>query len=127
MVLSSMETTRRQALAQLLFCEGCCCGRTDRGKPELPVERLKTAWREHKLNRVVQLTISGCLGPCDKTNVTLLLTRGGQRWIGNISGDADYDALIAWAVESAAGNAMMPLPERFHDRVFERWTSEAVA
>jgi hypothetical protein len=122
-----METTRRQALAQLLFCEGCCCGRTDRGKPELPVERLKTAWREHKLNRVVQLTISGCLGPCDLTNVTLLLTAEGQRWIGNISGDDDYAALIDWAVSSAAQNAPQPLPERFQARVFERWTSEAVA
>jgi hypothetical protein len=58
-------TTRRQALAQLAFCRGCCCGRTDRGRPEVPVERLKQIWAAEKLNRTVQLTISGCLGPCD--------------------------------------------------------------
>ena len=33
---SAMET-KRQALGQIVFCNGCCCGRTDRGLPEVPV------------------------------------------------------------------------------------------
>jgi hypothetical protein len=63
--------TKRQPLAQLLFCQGCCCGRTDRGHPEVPAGRLKAVWKAEKLNRSVQLTISGCLGPCDVANVAL--------------------------------------------------------
>ena len=43
------DVTRRTALAQLVFCQGCCCGRVDRGRPALdkagevadPVERLR--------------------------------------------------------------------------------------
>jgi hypothetical protein len=57
--------TKRQVLGQLVLCKGCCCGRTDRGLPEVPVERIKEIWQREKLNRSIQLTISGCLGPCD--------------------------------------------------------------
>jgi cobaltochelatase CobN len=49
----SVLETKRRPLAQLLFCQGCCCGRTDRGRPDLPVERLKDVWRSEKLNRSV--------------------------------------------------------------------------
>jgi hypothetical protein len=93
----SALTTKRRPLAQLLFCQGCCCGRTDRDRPELPVERLKAAWSSGKLNRTVQLTISGCLGPCDLTNVTAVLTPDEQIWLGGLEGDAVYDAFIQWA------------------------------
>jgi hypothetical protein len=64
-----LTTNRDKALGGIVFCQGCCCGRTDRGRPELPVERLKAAWKADKLNQAVQLTISGCLGPCDVPNV----------------------------------------------------------
>jgi cobaltochelatase CobN len=70
----SRLTTRVRSPAQLLLCKGCCCGRTDRGLPEVPVERIKAAWKAEKLNRGVQLTISGCLGPCDLPNVAVLVT-----------------------------------------------------
>lgn len=65
--------SRRRAHAQLILCQGCCRGRTDRGLPEVPVERIKGRWKATKLNRVVQLTISGCVGPCDVPNVAVVL------------------------------------------------------
>jgi hypothetical protein len=113
--------TLRQALGQLVFCEGCCCGRTDRGKPELPVEKLKTAWREGRLNRTVQLTISGCLGPCDLTNVTLLLTQDEQIWLGGLEGEEIYDEIIAWAKASDASGKLLPLPKVLEPKRFTRW------
>ncbi|VTS05553.1 (2Fe-2S) ferredoxin domain-containing protein [Tuwongella immobilis] len=119
-------STKRQAMAQLVFCQGCCCGRVDRGRPELPVERLKSIWREEKLNRVVQLTISGCLGPCDLTNVTLVMGREGQVWLGKLAGDAVYDALIQWARECAAHGDVLPLPETLLAHQFDRF-SPAIA
>lgn len=116
-----MKTTAKTPLAQMLFCQGCCCGRTDRGKPELPVDRLKAAWSAGKLNRVVQLTISGCLGPCDLVNVTLVLTPTEQVWLGGLQGDEDYDACLAWAAACEAAGSIVPLPERLAAKRFRRW------
>ncbi len=90
-------STRIKSSAQVLFCLGCCCGKTERGLPEVPVEQIKAVWKAEKLNRGVQLTISGCLGPCDLPNVAVLVTAEGTRWYGRLDGDAHYDALIAWA------------------------------
>ncbi|MDY3558059.1 (2Fe-2S) ferredoxin domain-containing protein [Gemmata sp. JC673] len=114
-------TTTRQPLAQLIFCQGCCCGRTDRGRPELPVVRLKEVWKGEKLNRSVQLTISGCLGPCDLANVTLLITPDGNLWFGGLAGDVVYEELIAWARECHREGRVVPLPIGFEERRFERF------
>lgn len=119
--------TKRQPLAQLVFCQGCCCGRTDRGRPELPVETLKAAWSAGKLNRTVQLTISGCLGPCDLTNVTLLLTPDAQVWFGGLAGEAAYQALIQWARDCHAAGECLPPPAILDPHRFERWPMEVEA
>ena len=37
--------TKRKSLMQVLVCIGCCCGRVDRGKPEVPVDWLKAEWK----------------------------------------------------------------------------------
>jgi cobaltochelatase CobN len=89
--------TNRQALGQVVVCLGCCCGRTDRGRPAVPVERLESVWSREKLNRTIQLTVSGCLGPCDLANVAATLSPRGMEWIGGLTRDEDYDLLIEWA------------------------------
>ncbi|MDR3639088.1 MAG: (2Fe-2S) ferredoxin domain-containing protein [Isosphaeraceae bacterium] len=114
-------TTKVKSQAQILLCKGCCCGQTDRGLPEVPVERIKAAWKSEKLNRGVQLTISGCLGPCDLPNVAVVVTSTGTQWYGNLDGDAHYDALIAWARSSTASGAVAPLPEALEAYRFERF------
>lgn len=122
--------TRKKPLAHLLFCQGCCCGRTDRGKPDLPVEALKAAWAAGKLNRTVQLTISGCLGPCDLTNVTLLLTPDEQVWLGGLEGEGVYEAFVRWAQDCHAAGERRPLPAVLEAHRFERWpvaASEGIA
>jgi hypothetical protein len=102
--------TKRQALGQLILCKGCCCGRTDRGLPEVPVERIKAIWQKEKLNRTIQLTISDCLGPCDVPNVVLILTAERTEWLSRIEGDAAYDTLIQWARDCHASQAVVPIP-----------------
>jgi hypothetical protein len=116
-------TTKVQPPAQLLLCKGCCCGRTDRGLPEVPVDRIKAIWKAEKLNRSVQLTISGCLGPCDLPNVAVVVTPSGTEWFGLIAGDAHYDALIAWARACREAGAALPLPEVLAAHRFERFVS----
>lgn len=115
--------TRVKSQAQVLLCKGCCCGRTDRGLPEVPVDRIKAVWKAEKLNRSVQLTISGCLGPCDLPNVAVVVTSAGTEWYGNLDGDAHYDALIAWARASAAAGAVAPLPELLEAHRFNRFAA----
>ncbi len=114
-------TTKRQALAQLVFCQGCCCGRTDRGRPELPVEQLKSTWRDEKLNRTIQLTISGCLGPCDLANVALVMSPEGNQWIGAMAGSDMYESLIVWARQCHSEQKLLPLPAELEQRIFERF------
>ena len=64
-----LATARGRVLGQIVICEGCCCGRPDKGFPPFPRDWLKQQWKDAKLNKSVQLTISGCLGPCDLANV----------------------------------------------------------
>lgn len=116
--------TNRQPLAQLVFCQGCCCGRTDRGRPELPVDLLKSIWRDEKLNRTIQLTISGCLGPCDLANVTLVITPDGNQWYGALAGLEVYQTLIDWARECHRLGSLLPLPDQISSNGFDRFRIE---
>src|SRR6266436_3734598 len=89
-------TTKRLVIGHVLVCKGCCCGAVERGRPEVPDEWLKTEWRRRGLLKRLQLTISGCLGPCDVPNV-------GDRFrhddapVWNVSGQQMYQEIVDWA------------------------------
>jgi hypothetical protein len=120
--------TKRQVLGQVILCRGCCCGRTDRGLPEVPVERIKEIWQREKLNCSIQLTVSGCLGPCDVPNVVLLVTPERTEWLGRIAGDALYDALIQWARDCQSAGSLVPLPAALAANRLKRFAAkEAIA
>jgi hypothetical protein len=124
---SDVPAIKRQALAQLVLCVGCCCGRTDRGMPAVPVERLKAIWKAEKLNRTVQLTLSGCLGPCDLANVVAVMSARGAEWFGNLERDGQYDLLLAWARSCHAVRTLSPTPPALHPFRFERFAGAATA
>jgi cobaltochelatase CobN len=117
--------TKRLARAQVACCVGCCCGQTDRGFPPVPVERLKAVWKAEKLNKTVQLTISGCLGPCDLANVILVMTAGSMYWFGGITDDAVFDAVVDWARACHAASALLPLPAVLERHRFQRFAEFA--
>ena len=71
-----MLSTKRRVIAHVLVCQGCCCGRVERGLPEVPVEWLKQERRKRGLLKRVHLNISGCLGPCDVPNVVAIVAQG---------------------------------------------------
>lgn len=116
--------TRRHALGQLVLCKGCCCGRTDKGRPALPEERLKSIWKAEKLLRTIQLTVSGCLGPCDVPNVVQVITPEGTEWYGRLDSEAHYDALVAWARACHATNRLMSRPEELAAYRFDGFIQE---
>ena len=104
-------TTKRQMFAQIFVCNGCCCGRVDKGHPAVPLEWLKAEFKARKLIRNVQLTVSGCLGPCDVPNVVgLLLVGEGMRWFGQLTEFWQYESLMDWASAVKSAQALAPLP-----------------
>lgn len=105
--------TKREVIGQITVCSGCCCGAVGRGKPEVPLDWLKHEWRSRGLLKNIQLTVSGCLGPCDLPNVVRISAAGAEIWLGNIDRREQYAGLIDWASESKAAGALLPLPEDF--------------
>jgi cobaltochelatase CobN len=106
--------TKRLVIGQITVCRGCCCGNVERGLPAVPVEWLKNEWRKRGLLKRVQLTISGCVGPCDVPNAVVITTSAGTEWLGNIVELDQYRSLLEWAVRCRDAGKMLPLPSSFH-------------
>jgi hypothetical protein len=106
-------TTKRIVIGHLTVCQGCCCGNTENGRPPVPVEWLKKEWRARGLLKRVQLSISGCLGPCDVPNVVTISNEAGTLWLGQISEFHQYQALVDWASRSKDAGELVPLPKEF--------------
>lgn len=113
--------TKRRTLGQVLVCLGCCCGRTDKGKPAVPTDWLKSEWKRRGLLKHVHLSISGCLGPCEIANVVAIVTPDDTHWYGGLDGDHYYAALLAWAEVSAARGSLAPLPAVLEPFRFSRF------
>jgi cobaltochelatase CobN len=112
-------TTKRLVLAQISLCKGCCCGNLERGKPQVPVDRLKSEWRARGLSKFVQLTISGCLGPCDLLNVARLSTKQRDIWLGNLRTLDDFLELVTWAEATKTAGRDAPLSLRMEEARFD--------
>ncbi len=111
------KPTVRHVLAQVLVCKGCCCEKVECGKPEVPVDWLKTEWKKEKLLRRVQLTITGCLGPCDIPNVVEIVHGSGSQWLGGITVQGEYQSLIDWAKRCRDTGNLEELPADLVDRL----------
>lgn len=111
--------TKRMVPAQILVCNGCCCGQTAKGHPPVPVDWLKQEFKARKLLRKIHLTIAGCLGPCDTPNVVCISFAWGTRWFGNLSEFWQYEAILDWASASAEAQEIVPLPEFLAAHVME--------
>lgn len=105
--------TKRLVLGNVAVCVGCCCGNTERGKPAVPVEWLKKEWKARGLLKRIQLTISGCLGPCDVPNVVAISDERGAQWLGGITEFNQYRSLVEWAVSSMNAGELLRLPKEF--------------
>jgi cobaltochelatase CobN len=106
-------TTKRLVIGHVNVCQGCCCGNTANGRPPVPVDWLKKEWRARGLLKRVQLTISGCLGPCDLPNVVTISNQSGTQWLGEITEFAQYQAIVDWACRSRDAGELLPLPKEF--------------
>lgn len=79
------------------------------------MEWLKGEWRKRGLLKRVQLTISGCVGPCDVPNVVVITSLSGTEWLGNVVKFDQYQSLLEWAVRCRDAGEMLALPGEFHE------------
>lgn len=116
-----MKSTRsRRRLAQVLVCTGCCCGRREQGRAPVPVTWLRESWVERALEQTIGLSITNCLGPCDRGNVVCLKLPTTTTWIGGLGEPAQYEALLAWVTESQAADRLIPLPGLLDQQRFDQ-------
>jgi hypothetical protein len=125
--LKRKSETSRKTLGQVIVCLGCCCGRTDKGHPAVPVDWLKAEWRARQLPKKIHLTISGCVGPCDASNVVTLLFGDAAVWLGGLSSFEHYEAIANWAEACAAQDALVPLPASLEEFRMTRFLASPVS
>lgn len=69
----------------------------------------------------MQLTISGCVGPCDVPNVVVINSAHGSQWLANITEFNQYRSLIEWAARSVDKGSLQELPREFKAHAIEPW------
>ncbi len=100
-----------KVLTSVNVCDGCCCGRVEKGHNKVPIDKLKKMWKENKLNKQVKLIISNCLGHCSMHNVTLLKTDNSKTWMGKLSKQEHYDALVEWGHDISKNGKRAKIPK----------------
>lgn len=105
----------------LFVCQGCCCGRTDKGFPPLPIDDFRKQWKARGIRRRFHLTISGCLGPCPLANVVLLLFRGRSLWLHSINNTEDVASIYSYVEAMLQANKYLDPPLELRGRMFERY------
>ncbi len=110
----------------LFICNGCCCGRTDKGFSESPLEEFKKQWKSRGIRRRLHLTISGCLGPCPLANVVLLQFRGRSMWFHSINHSEDVDLIYDYTERMLTAGTFLDPPNGLALRLFERYVSPCI-
>lgn len=71
---------------------------------------MKKEWRRRGLLKRLQLTISGCLGPCDVPNVVAIVSDVETQWFGTVSGRLMYEGILDWASALVAAGKLLDVP-----------------
>lgn len=111
---------------QLFICQGCCCGRTDRGFTAIPLDEFKQQWKDRSIRRRFHLTISGCLGPCDMANVVLVNFRGQSTWLHSINDPEDVTRIYDYVEEMLFADRWLPPPDGLRQRHFQRYLADSI-
>jgi cobaltochelatase CobN len=109
----------------LFVCQGCCCGRTEKGFPALPLEEFKRQWKERGIRRRFHLTISGCLGPCPLANVILIIFRGHSVWLHSINSPEDVSLIYGYVERMLLEESYLDPPPGLAERRFDRYLVDA--
>jgi nitrile hydratase accessory protein len=122
--ITRADGVRKQIRIQdghLFVCNGCCCGRTEKGFPALPLDDFKRQWKQRGIRRRFHLTISGCLGPCPLANVVLLEFHGRSLWFHSINQPEDVNVIYDYVERMLVAGMIMDVPEVLKSRLFVRY------
>lgn len=111
---------------QLFVCHGCCCGRTEKGFPALPLDEFKRQWKARGMRRRFHLTISGCLGPCSLANVVLIQFRGESVWLHSIASGQDVTDIYDYVEQMMLAERYLCPPLSLAGRHFQRYLVDTV-
>ena len=111
----------------LFVCQGCCCGRTDRGFPAIPLDEFKRQWKERGIRRRFHLTISGCLGPCPLANVVLIQFLGQSVWLHSINSPEDVTLIYDYVERMLIYESYQDPPAGLAGRHFQRYMVDTAA
>lgn len=107
----------------LFLCNGCCCGRTEKGFPPLALDEFKRQWKQRGLRRRFHLTVSGCLGPCPLANVAMIVFGGQTVWFHSLNEASDVALVYDWVETMLQENAYCEPPDALAARRFTRYGS----
>jgi cobaltochelatase CobN len=108
-----------QRRAHLSYCfTGCCCGRTDRGYAEVPVDVYKEEWLRRKMRNTVHLTKAGCLGPCVLANVAGLVFDGRSVWFHSVNSAWQVRQIFEYIDAMLKADRFLQPPEELLEYVF---------
>ncbi|WP_422923399.1 cobaltochelatase subunit CobN [Singulisphaera sp. PoT] len=113
----------------LLVCaRGCCCGRDDKGKPAVSIDFYKQEYKRRGIRDRVQLTMSGCLGPCPLLNVALVLFDGRRVWFQSINHESQILAIYDYLDRMLAADRYLPPTSELAELAFDyyAWPEEAM-
>lgn len=113
----------------LIVCaRGCCCGRDDKGKPAVHVDFYKAEYKRRGIRDRVQLTMSGCIGPCPLLNVALVLFDGKRVWFQSINHQSQIRAIYDYIDRMLAADRFLPPTAELADLAFDyyHWPEDAI-
>jgi cobaltochelatase CobN len=115
-----------QRRAHLSYCfTGCCCGRTERGYAQVPVDTYKEEWTRRKMRNAVHLTKAGCLGPCVLSNVASLVFDGRSVWFHSVNSPWQVKQIFAYIDAMLEADRFLQPPEELLEYVFNFYDWEA--
>src|SRR2546429_438513 len=107
----------------LLVCaKGCCCGRTELGHAEVPIDFYKQEYKRRKIRNQVQLSMNGCLGPCPLSNVVLLFFDGRPIWFQSVNSKPQIVAIFDYIERLLNADVFLPPPAELAEYVFDFYT-----
>jgi cobaltochelatase CobN len=108
-----------QHRGHLSYCfTGCCCGRTDRGYAEVPVDVYKEEWTRRKIRNQVHLTKAGCLGPCTLANVASLVFDGRSVWFHSVNSAWQVGQIFDYIESMLKADRFLKPPAELSEFVF---------
>ncbi len=113
----------------LIVCaRGCCCGRDDKGKPAVHIDFYKQEYKRRQIRESVQLTMSGCIGPCPLLNVALVLFDGRRVWFQSINHPSQIVAIYDYLDRMIAADRFLPPTAELADLAFDyyNWPEDAI-